>query len=371
MKTTAAVLDAIGQQWEVTELELDAPGENELLIEFVASGICHSDESVRDGTISSRMRFPLVGGHEGAGIIRAVGRGVRGISEGDHVVCAFRPSCGRCEYCAAGRAYLCDEGANSLSGSLPGGHYRFHRDGRDYGANSMLGTFSRYSVVSDASCIVVDKDIPLETLAVLGCAVPTGWGAAVNAAQVAPGDIVVVIGAGGVGLNACQGALHAGAAEIIVVDPVEAKIAAASTFGATAGFTSGEEATEYVKSLRQGGADHVILSAGAPGLAETGHAMLRKGGVLTICALGHPSRFRLDLALAPFVMQNQTIRGSAIGTSNVRADIYRLIDLHRRGRLKLTELVTRTYRLDEINAGFEDMLSGRNLRGLILHDDSA
>ncbi|WOF22861.1 alcohol dehydrogenase catalytic domain-containing protein [Microbacterium betulae] len=369
MKTIAAVLEAAGQDWEVAELDLDGPGENELLIEFVASGICHSDESVRNGSISSRMRFPIVGGHEGAGIVRDVGRGVRGIREGDHVVCAFRPSCGRCEYCAAGKSYLCDESANSLTGTLPGGGFRFHRGGVDYGANSMLGTFSRFSVVSDASCIVVDDDIPLETLAVLGCAVPTGWGAAVNAARVAPGDVVVVIGAGGVGLNACQGALHAGAAEIVVVDPVEAKVAAAPLFGATSGFTTTEEALAHVSSLRQGGADHVILSAGVPGLAEAGQAMLRKGGVLTIAALGSPSRFRLDLPLAPFVMQNQTIRGSTIGTSNVRSDIHRLIELYRSGRLKLDELVTRTYRIDEIDAGFDDMLAGRNLRGLILHGD--
>lgn len=370
MKTIAAVLDSIGQSWEVAELDLDGPGENELLIEFVASGICHSDESIRNGSISSQMRFPLVGGHEGAGIIREVGRGVRGVKEGDHVVCAFRPSCGRCEYCAVGKSYLCDEGANTQSGSLPGGHFRFHRNGIDYGANSMLGTFSRFSVVSDASCIVVDKDIPLETLAILGCAVPTGWGAAVNAARVAPGDIVVVIGAGGVGLNACQGALHAGAAEIIVVDPVESKILAAPTFGATSGFTTTDEALAHVKSLRQGGADHVILSAGVPGLAEEGRLMLRKGGVLTIAALGSPAKFRLDLPLAPFVMQNQTIRGSVIGTSNVRADIYRLIDLYRHGRLKLDELVTQTYRIDDINTGFDDMLSGLNIRGLILHGTS-
>jgi len=209
----------------------------------------------------------------------------------------------------------------------------------------------------------------LQTLAVLGCAVPTGWGAAVNAAKVAPGDIVVVIGAGGVGLNACQGAQHAGAAEVIVVDPVASKLVAAPTFGATSGFTSADEAAEYVQSLRQGGADHVILSAGVPGLAEAGLAMLRKGGVLTIAALGDPARFRLDLPIAPLVLQNKSIRGSAIGSSNVRSDLYRLIDLYRNGRLKLEELVSQTYRLDEINTGFDDLLSGRNLRGVILHGD--
>ena len=232
----------------------------------------------------------------------------------------------------------------------------------------MLGTFSRYSVVSEVSCLVVEKDIPLRTLAVLGCAVPTGWGAAVNAAKVAPGDIVVVIGAGGVGLNACQGAALAGAAEVIVVDPVESKVVAAATFGATSGYADAEQAKDHVKSLRQGGADHVILSAGVPGLAEAGLAMLRKGGALTVAALGDPSRFRLDVAIAPLVLQNQSIRGSAIGTSNVRTDLYRLIDLYRKGLLKLDELVSRTYRLADINTGFSDLLSGRNLRGLVLHD---
>ncbi len=366
MKTHAAILEEIGTPWSVVELDLDAPGEGEVLLEFIASGLCHSDESIRKGSFGN-ARLPMVGGHEGSGIVRAVGKNVRGIKEGDHVVCSFRPSCGQCDYCTAGESYLCNESVNSLVGCLPGGHFRFHKDGLDLGGNCMLGTFSQYAVVSEISCLVVDKDIPLETLAVLGCAVPTGWGAAVNAAQVAPGDVVVVIGAGGVGLNACQGALHAGAAQIIVVDPVASKLDVAPVFGATAGFTSTEEARDYVKSLRQGGADHVILSAGVGGLAEAGISMLRKGGALTIAALGDPAKYRLDLAISPLVMQNISIRGSAFGTSHIRTDLYKLLDLYRAGRLKLDELVSKTYTLDEINTGFEDLLSGQNLRGVILH----
>ena len=366
MKTNAAVLEAFNTPWRVVELDLDAPGEGEVLLEFIASGLCHSDESIRKGLFGS-ARLPMIGGHEGSGIVRAVGKNVRGIKEGDHVVCSFRPSCGHCDYCNAGKSYLCNESANSLIGCLPGGHFRFHKDGVDYGANSMLGTFSQFAVVSEISCLVVDKDIPLETLAILGCAVPTGWGAAVNAAQVKPGDIVVVIGAGGVGLNACQGAAHAGAAQIIVVDPVASKLEAAPIFGATGGFTSTDEAKDYVKSLRQGGADHVILSAGVGGLAEAGIAMLRKGGVLTVAALGDPAKYRLDLALSPLVMGNISIRGSALGTSHIRTDLYKLLDLYRAGRLKLDELVSQTYTLNEINTGFDDLLSGRNLRGVILH----
>ncbi|WP_437773633.1 zinc-binding dehydrogenase [Arthrobacter sp. KNU40] len=367
MKTSAAVIEAVGEPWKIVELDLQRPGEGEVLIEFVAAGLCHSDENLRAGKLGGTARYPMVGGHEGAGIVREVGRGVRGIREGDHVVCVFRPACGRCEYCASGKGYICNESADSLSGSLPGGHFRFSRNNEYYGANCMLGTFSRFSVVSEVSCLVVEKDIPLASLAVLGCAVPTGWGAAVNAAETKPGDVVVVIGAGGVGLNACQGARHAGAAEIIAIDPVASKLEAAELFGATSGFASVDEATDHIKNLRQGGADTVILSAGIPGLAEAGLGILRKGGNLVIAALGHPSNFRLDMPIAPLVLQNQSIRGSVIGSSNVRSDLYRLVDLYRSGDLMLDELVSRHYSLTDINVGFEDLQSGRNLRGVVIH----
>ncbi|QEE61970.1 zinc-binding dehydrogenase [Salinibacterium sp. dk2585] len=367
LTTRAAVITDSGAQWELIDLQLDPPGPGELLVEFVASGLCQSDESMRKGTLGGQVRYPIVGGHEGAGIVREVGVGVQDIAVGDHIVCSFRPSCGRCDFCAVGKSYVCALSRRTMLGALPSGEFRFHRDGVRYGASAMLGTFSKYAVISQSSCLVVQKDIPLHTLAVLGCAVPTGWGAAVNTAQVRPGDVVVVVGAGGVGMNACQGAQIAGASEVIVIDPVQAKLEAAAAFGATAGYASLAEASDVLLSTRRGGADAIILTAAVPSIPAEAIALLVPGGNLTIAALGDPATFRLDVPIAPMALRNLSIRGSAIGSSNFRDTIPRLIELYRDGKLKLDELVTKHYTLDEIEPGFDDLAAGRNLRGVMLH----
>src|ERR1051325_10891150 len=195
MKTKAAVLWELGKNWEVVELDLDPPKQGEVLIRYVAAGLCHSDEHLRHGDIVPR--FPLVGGHEGAGIVEAVGPGVSRVKPGDHVVCSFIPNCGTCRYCANGQQSICDMGATILEGYLPGERFPITGPRGQYGAMCMIGTFSQYGVISQTSAVKVDDDLPLEKAVLVGCGVPTGWGSAVNTANVAPGDTVAIYGIGG------------------------------------------------------------------------------------------------------------------------------------------------------------------------------
>src|SRR4051794_32113006 len=186
-----------GKPWDIVELDLDAPKAGEVLIRFVASGLCHSDDHLRTGDLPSR--YPIVGGHEGAGIVEAVGEGVFDIAVGDHVVCSFLPTCGKCRWCSTGHQNLCDLGAMLLDGCLPDGTFRFHSGEQDLGGMCMLGTFSERSVVSRNSVVKIDDDLPLDKAALVGCGVPTGWGSVVYSAEVRPGETVVIFGIGGGG----------------------------------------------------------------------------------------------------------------------------------------------------------------------------
>src|ERR1700761_3235242 len=240
MKTRAAVLRDVGKDWEVIEMDLDPPKEGEVLIRFAAAGLCHSDDHLRTGDIP--VRFPIVGGHEGAGVVEEVGEGVTRLKPGDHVVASFLPVCGHCRFCAQGKTNLCDLGRFLTDNCLPDGTFRFHEGGTDIGQMSLLGTFSQYAVVSESSVVRIDDDLPLEVAALVGCGVPTGFGSAVKAGGVRPGDTTIVYGIGGVGANALQGASYAGARYVIAVDPVEFKRTSAKTFGATHAVATAEEA---------------------------------------------------------------------------------------------------------------------------------
>src|SRR4051794_32699573 len=250
-----------GKPWDIVELDLDAPKAGEVLIRFVASGLCHSDDHLRTGDLPSR--YPIVGGHEGAGVVEAVGDGVFDIAPGDHGVCSFLPTCGKCRGGSTGHQNLCDPGAMLLDGCLPDGTFRFHSGEQDLGGMCMLGTFSERSVVSRNSVVKIDDDISLEKAALAGCGVPTGWGSVVYSAETRPGDTVVIFGIGGIGINAVQGAKHAGARNIIAVDPVEFKRQKALEFGATHAVSDGEEAFAKAFEVTNGvGADQAIVTVG-------------------------------------------------------------------------------------------------------------
>jgi NDMA-dependent alcohol dehydrogenase len=369
MKTKAAVLWELGRDWEVVELDLDPPKEGEVLIRYVAAGLCHSDEHLRHGDIVPR--FPMVGGHEGAGIIEEVGPGVTRVKPGDHVVCSFIPSCGHCRWCSTGQQNLCDMGATILVGHLPDGTYRFHGDGQDLGGMCMLGTFSQWSTISERSCVKVDDDLPLETAVLVGCGVPTGWGSAVYAAKVTPGDTVLIFGIGGIGINAVQGAAHAGAANIIAVDPLANKREKAEDFGATHSVASGEEAKQLAGELTMGvGADKAIITVDVVDeqVVQDAFEGIRKGGRVVVTGLADPAKLTIQLSGAILTLFQKEVVGTLFGSSNPMYDITKLLGLYRAGQLKLDELVTRSYKLEEINQGYQDLLDGKNLRGVILHE---
>ena len=369
MRTRAAIIREPGKPWEITELELDEPKAGEVRIKFMASGMCHSDAHLQTG--DSVPRLPMVGGHEGAGIIEAVGPDVTRVKPGDHVVCSFLPTCGHCRFCAQGMTNLCDLGALFVDNCLPDGTFRFHADGEDFGQMCLLGTFSERSVVSEHSCIKIDDDLPLETVALAGCGVPTGWGTAVNAGGVRPGDTTVVYGIGGVGINAVQGAAFAGARNVIAVDPLEFKREHAMEFGATHVAADAAAAQELVTELTRGvGADQALITVGVvtEEVIASAFAAVRKRGTVVLTGLAGPGKKTIQLPSFELTLFEKRIQGALFGSGNPFETIPRLLDLYRAGQLKLDELVTTRYRLEDVNQGYRDMLDGRNIRGLIIHD---
>jgi S-(hydroxymethyl)glutathione dehydrogenase/alcohol dehydrogenase len=369
MKMNAAVLWEAGTDWSVEEVELDPPRDGEVLVSFTATGLCHSDHHVRVGDMP--VNLPIVGGHEGAGVVVEVGPGVRDLNVGDHVVGSFLPACGRCRWCARGQQNLCDLGALLMEGCQLDGTFRRHGRGRDIGAASFLGTFAQYGTVPETSLVKIDDDLPLSRACLIGCGITTGWGSAVNTADVAPGDTVVVIGCGGIGSGAIQGARMAGADKIIVVDIVDSKRDKAFLFGATHFVTSMAEATDLVAELTRGVmADSALLTVGLVEGAMIGQAlgMVRKSGAVVLTALAPMADDAAVLPMAAFTLYQKRLLGSLFGEANPRADIPMLLNLYREGRLLLDEAVTREYKLQDINSAYDDMLAGHNIRGVIVND---
>ncbi|OBY30426.1 NDMA-dependent alcohol dehydrogenase [Mycolicibacter kumamotonensis] len=368
MKTTAAVLLEPGKPFEIMELDLDGPGPGEVLIRYVAAGLCHSDLHLTDGDLPPR--YPIVGGHEGAGIIEDVGPGVTKVAPGDHVVCSFIPSCGTCRYCATGRQSLCDMGATILDGCMPDGTFRFRGAGKEFGAMCMLGTFSERAVISEHSVVKIDDWLPLETAVLVGCGVPTGWGAAAYAGNVRPGDIAVIYGVGGIGINAVQGALHSGAKYVIAVDPVAFKRETALKFGATHAFSSATEAAEKAYELSWGqGADQAIVTVGTvdEDVISAAFDIVGKGGTVIVVGLASPEKLTVHLSGMMLTLMEKTIKGSLFGSANPQYDIVRLLRLYDAGQLNLDELITTRYRLEDVNQGYQDLRDGKNIRGIITY----
>ena len=379
MQTRAAILWEPRTNWSVEDIELDDPKAGEVKVKLTASGLCHSDEHLLTGdmvldpemaALLELQQFPVIGGHEGAGEVVEVGPGVTTLKEGDHVVLSFVPACGRCPSCARGRQHICDMGAVLLAGrQISDMTARHHsKSGKDLGIMCCAGTFAPYTVVNEASCVRIDDWIPLDKAALVGCGVTTGWGAAVNAAGVQPGESVVVIGLGGIGMNAVQGAAMAGARHVIAVDPVDWKRDKAAEFGATHTAASIEEATAKVGELTWGAnADKAILTTGvATGdLIAPMMAMVAKGGRGVVVAVAPVNQEDVKLNLFDLAMQRKELVGCIFGNANPRRDIPRLLRLYEEGKLKLDELVTNTYTLDEVNQGYQDMRDGKNIRGMI------
>ena len=344
-----------------------------MTVKIAASGLCHSDDHVATGDIPVGI-LPYAGGHEGAGVITAVGPNTPGYEVGDHIVFSFLPACGRCEFCARGLSNLCDLGATLLTGARAEDptSFRMHTlDGEPVGQQCGISTFSEYTTASTASVVTIDKSIPLRAAALLGCAVPTGFGSAVRSAEVAPGDTVIVMGIGGIGASALQGAAHAGATTVIAVDPVARKRGWAAQFGATHAFATIDEAADHARSITNGqGADSTIISVGVVEGEHVAQALssIRKAGTVVLPALGNIAVTGAPLALGELTLFQKRLQGSLFGASNPRRDIPNLLRMYQAGRLKLDELVTREYTLDQVAQAYEDMHAGRNIRGVIVFD---
>jgi alcohol dehydrogenase (nicotinoprotein) len=364
--TRAAVMWEAGRDWDVVELQLDDPKDREVLVRFEAAGMCHSDDHIRTGDYP--VRFPMVGGHEGAGIVEKVGPGVQRVAEGDRVVCSFIPACGVCRWCSTGHQAVCDAGLNASTGAFLDQTFRFHHGATDLGGICALGTFSERAVISEYSCVKLPEDIPFDAGALLSCGVPTGWGSAVYAAGVRAGQTVVVYGCGGVGSNAVQGAALAGARTIVVVDPVPFKREMAKVFGATHTFATHDEALEFLTQSTWGVlADHAIITVGVNSAQTVSQAasIIGKLGTVVITAAGGPGS-QIDMASGMLQVYLQRIQGTLAGHTNPLADMPRLMDLYRAGDLKLDELITKRYSLDQVNEMYHDMLDGKNIRGVIV-----
>ncbi len=370
MKTKAAIIRSAPGTWEIAELDLDEPRQDELLLRMVASGLCHSDEHVAKGDLPARF-YPAAAGHEGAGIVEKVGPNTPGWEVGDHVVLSFLPGCGRCRFCAMGHQNLCDNGALTMQGSRLDGSYRMHLDGQPVAQMAGIATFSQWSVVSTMSAVKVPKDIPLDVACLTGCGVGTGWGSAVNSANVRPGDCVIVMGIGGIGINAVQGAAHAGATTLIAVDPLEFKREMAMMCGATHSFATMGEAADYARSVTNGqGADSAIVCVGVTDgshIAE-GFDAIRKAGTVVATGVGNFEDKGIPISPTQLTLYQKRIQGSLFGASNPSKDILMMLDLYQAGRLRLDELVTKRYRLEDINEGYDDMYAGKNIRGVIIHE---
>jgi S-(hydroxymethyl)glutathione dehydrogenase/alcohol dehydrogenase len=360
---TAAVMTAAGVPLDVRQVEVDSPRAGEVLVRMAASGVCHSDLHTLDGV--QPFPLPVILGHEGAGIVEAVGPEVTGVAAGDHVMLSWMPYCGHCRMCARGRQSLCEELAWSDAGTMMDGTVRFHADGQPI-HHYTTSSFSSVSVVPAQTCIPVASDLPLAELALMGCAVMTGFGAVLNTAQVRAGDRVAVIGCGGVGLNVVQAAALAGATTIVAVDVSEAALELARSLGAThAVRATGEAAVEEIVRLTGGGVDAAFEALGRRDTIELALAITGRGGQAVLIGMAAPGE---TASFDPLTMtfEERVVRGSWYGSCRPPVDFPVLVDLYRAGRIQLATM-TETIALDEINAAFHALRTGRAGRSVIVY----
>lgn len=381
MQVKASVLLGLNEPWTTETIEIDEPKSNEVKVKMAYSGMCHSDEHLRTGDISQdpqvleflsgrNTMFPIVGGHEGSGVVESVGPNVTSLKPGDHVAVSFVPSCGKCEFCASGRQYICDLGASTLAGPMiSDGTWRHHLAGENLNRMAQLGTFSEYIVVHEASLVRIDPWYDLRAAALISCGISTGFGSAVNRGNVKPGDVVAVIGCGGVGSGAIQGAVHAGARAVIAIDLVPSKVERAMTIGATHGAANALEAAFGILPELSSGknCDVVILTPGVltGELIEEARSITAKGGTIVATAIAPYAQNDVKLNLFGLSMFNQELKGTVFGSESPRVQIPRLLKLHSEGKLHIDDLITQEYSLDEVQQGYTDMYSGKNVRGVV------
>jgi NDMA-dependent alcohol dehydrogenase len=372
MKTKGALLWELNSPFRVEEIELGDPVDDEVQIQVHAAGMCHSDYHVTTG--ATPMGLPVLGGHEGAGVITKVGKNVTGLTEGDHVILAFIPACGWCAPCMKGYRSLCDRGAVLLGGkAIADGTHRVHAGSHGVSPMNLLGTFAPYMTVHKDSVVRIDPDVPFESAAIMGCAVPTGFGSATNVADVKPGEIALIVGVGGIGMSALQGAALSGARHVIAIDQVEYKREQAVKFGATHVYPSMAEAIAPIMDLTYGlMADKTIITVGEirGEMVEEAMILTAKTGTCVVTGMGSMTDGDVKLNLFLFTMLQKTLKGNIFGGGTSHIETPRLVGLYKSGLLKVDEMVTNTYTLDDINSGYQDMLDGKNVRGVVRYTDA-
>jgi Zn-dependent alcohol dehydrogenase len=366
--TRAAVLTALDQPLELRDgVEVEHPHPGEVRVRMVASGVCHSDLSMQNGTLP--VTVPAVLGHEGAGVIEEVGEGVDDLVPGDHVVISWVPQCRTCFFCTHGQPHLCRTAdAVLVTGGLLDGNPRLRLDGAPLQQMLGTGTFCQTTVVDATAVVKVPDDLDLSVAALLGCAVLTGVGAALNTATIRPGDTVAVVGCGGVGLNVVQGARLAGAGEIVAIDIHPAKLDLARTLGATTTVdATGQDPIGTVFDLTgQRGADVAFEAIGAGPTIDQTVTLTRRGGQAILVGIPRMDVMLTVPVMLGLVMAERTIKGCWYGSADVRRDIPVLIEHYRRGDLLLDELVSRRIALDDVNTALDDMTTTGLARSVIV-----
>ncbi len=349
----------------VEEVLVAAPAADQIRIKIAACGVCHSDLSAAQGRI--KLPLPLVLGHEASGVVESVGDAVTEFAVGDHVLTSFVSMCGRCEYCASGRPHLCEQGLRAAY-RLPGGTTSItDTAGNELNMFSACGVMAGFATLNTGNVVRIDKQMPLEPASLISCGVMTGVGAVFNTAQVKPGSTVVVIGAGGVGLNAIQAAAIAGASRVLAVDTSEEKLELAKSFGATDRVDASKDPDwgKLVKKLTDGGADYCFDCVGKGVVLESAMRAAKRGGTVVSVGVAGADDITSVRTMA-LTFEEKTLRGSYFGSARPRVDFPRLVSMYGAGQLKLDELITRRYTLSEAATAFDDLKTGRNARGVIV-----
>ena len=373
MKMKAAVIRQMGlpqpyadsKPMTIEEVELDKPGEREVLVQIKAASLCHSDLSTVNGDRPRQM--PMVLGHEASGVVQEIGPGVNDLKAGDHVALVFAPSCGQCISCIDGHPGRCEPGQQANgAGKLLNGGMRLHQRGKVVYHHVGVSAFAQYCVANRGSMVRIDKELPFDEAALFGCAVLTGVGAVFNTAQVFPGAKVAVLGLGGVGLNSLLGAIVAGAQQIVAIDLHDDKLELAKQLGATDTVNAkAPDAIQQVKDLTGGGVHFAFEMAGSVQAMELAYRITRRGGTTVSAGLPHPDH-RWPLQPVNMVAEERTIKGSYMGSCVPTRDIPRFIDLYRRGMLPVNKLMSDHIKLEEINVGFDRLASGHTVRQIIM-----
>ncbi len=363
MRKMKAVVARGLNDYAVEEVTLDPPKAHEVLIKMKATGICHSDLSVINGTIP--VAFPMILGHEGAGVVEEVGEGVTNVKPGDAVALSFVPNCGECYHCLRSEPYLCLK--STPDGKMMDGTTRVHKDGKDINVMQFLGNMAEYAVVPSMCLAKIDDDVDMKVAALVGCGVTTGVGAAIKTAQVKPGSTVAVFGAGGVGLSIIQGSRVAGAAQIIAVDLSDEKLALAKEMGATDVINASDDPVKAIMKLTGGiGVDYGFEAIGIPAVVDQAQKATRRGGTMTVVGVGKVTQ-KLELNALMFPLTSKTFKGSMYGSAEFKVDFPKYLQLYKQGKLDLDRMITHVYSIDEAVQAFEDLEAGKNARGVIVY----